>query len=167
MFDLYDAAETALTSSPVDSPAKTFRWLDDVLGLLESEAGSGTNSTGLSGQSLPAGFSSKTSLVCSHLTPVPTLPSSFEGWGNWGMGGPTGFVTLSGGEFPKDAAVCSLSDILEDARSVPPKYFLSAKACRGILRRAEKRGKELPPALRQALQAVAESTGRDDGERMM
>jgi hypothetical protein len=32
-----------------------------------------------------------------------------------------------------------------------PKYFLSAKACQGILRRAAKRGKELPPMLKEAL----------------
>jgi hypothetical protein len=38
---------------------------------------------------------------------------------------------------------------------VPQRYFLSATACRGILRRAEKRGKELPEALKLALQAVA------------
>jgi hypothetical protein len=40
---------------------------------------------------------------------------------------------------------------------VPRRFFLTAKACQGILRRAEKRGKELPPALLQALQAVAEA----------
>lgn len=34
-------------------------------------------------------------------------------------------------------------------------FLLSAKACAGILRRAEKRGKTLPPALKAALEAVA------------
>jgi hypothetical protein len=38
---------------------------------------------------------------------------------------------------------------------VPRRYCLSAKACAGILRRAEKRGKELPDALKAALMAVA------------
>ncbi len=32
------------------------------------------------------------------------------------------------------------------------KYYLSAKACEGILRRAERRGKELPPMLKEALE---------------
>jgi hypothetical protein len=32
---------------------------------------------------------------------------------------------------------------------------LSARACRGILRRAEKRGKEIPEALKRALETVA------------
>jgi len=46
--------------------------------------------------------------------------------------------------------VCSLSDILETG-DVPRKYYLSQKACLGILRRAEKRGKELPAVLKEAL----------------
>jgi site-specific DNA-cytosine methylase len=37
------------------------------------------------------------------------------------------------------------------------KYYLSAKACSGILRRAAKRGKELPAQLARALRAVAGS----------
>jgi hypothetical protein len=36
------------------------------------------------------------------------------------------------------------------------RYWLSAKACQGILNRAERRGKELPPELKAAL--VAQST---------
>jgi hypothetical protein len=32
-----------------------------------------------------------------------------------------------------------------------PKYYLSARACEGILRRAESRGKELPKMLKEAL----------------
>lgn len=51
------------------------------------------------------------------------------------------------------ARASSLLAILET--DVPPKYFLSAKAARGILRRAKKRGKALPPALAQSLQVVA------------
>ena len=61
--------------------------------------------------------------------------------------------TLNGSESPRDASVCSLSDVLE-TEPVPQRYFLSAKACAGILRRAENRGKKLPDALYQALQAA-------------
>ena len=43
-----------------------------------------------------------------------------------------------------------LSQILED--SPHPKYSLSAKACVGILNRANKRGKELPKELKEALE---------------
>jgi hypothetical protein len=56
---------------------------------------------------------------------------------------------LNSGESPSVAAESSLSQILED--NPHPKYYLSAKACQGILRRAEKRGKELPPMLKEAL----------------
>ena len=49
----------------------------------------------------------------------------------------------------------NLSSILES--SVSEKYFLSPLACRGILRRAEKRGKALPLTLHQALLQVAEA----------
>jgi hypothetical protein len=53
-----------------------------------------------------------------------------------------------------------LSDILETG-GVPRRYYLSAKACAGILRRAEKRGKQLPEVLYMALKSVL----REDGSR--
>jgi len=53
-----------------------------------------------------------------------------------------------------DEGVCSLSDILETG-DVPRRYYLTAKACAGILRRAEKRGKALPEALHMALIQIA------------
>ena len=46
-----------------------------------------------------------------------------------------------------------LADVL--LKSVDPKYNLSATAAAGIIRRAEKRGKELPPMLAAALLRVA------------
>jgi len=67
-------------------------------------------------------------------------------------------------EWPSDAAVCSLSDTLETG-AVPQRFFLSAKACEGILRRAERRGKDLPQALHQALrQVVAASSAPESPE---
>ena len=71
---------------------------------------------------------------------------------HWGRP-PGACSTLNISEWPNDAAVCSLSTILEE--NVPAKYSLSARACQGILRRAEKRGKKLPPLLEAALVAVA------------
>ncbi|CAK7012910.1 MAG: hypothetical protein DELT_03230 [Desulfovibrio sp.] len=62
---------------------------------------------------------------------------------------PTAYSTHGFGECPSVAVVSRLSQILEDTPH--PKYYLSAKACLGILRRAEKRGKELPEVLRTAL----------------
>jgi hypothetical protein len=51
--------------------------------------------------------------------------------------------------------LCSLSEVLETG-PLPERFFLSAKACSGILRRAEKRGKSLPSALDSALRAVSQ-----------
>ena len=62
----------------------------------------------------------------------------------------------SGSEWRKGAVACSLSQTLETG-NVGPQYYLSPKACAGILRRAEKRGKVLPEALARALRAVADS----------
>lgn len=59
------------------------------------------------------------------------------------------YTTHSFGESPSVDAGLRLSQILED--SPHQKYYLSAKACEGILRRAERRGKELPPMLKEAL----------------
>ena len=61
--------------------------------------------------------------------------------------------TLNSGESPSVAVASSLSQILED--SPQPKYYLSKTACLGILRRAEARGKELPPQLKDALMIQA------------
>ncbi len=102
----------------------------------------------------PTGWSGKTSpAFCPPLEDGTLVPSS-EGWQNSGMGSPTGCLTLSTSEWPSAADVCSLSDTLETG-DLPQRFFLSATACKGILRRAEKRGKELPQALAQALQSVA------------
>lgn len=59
------------------------------------------------------------------------------------------FSTRNFGESPKDVEESSLWQILEV--EVPEKYYLSERACRGILRRAAKRGRELPPVLLMAL----------------
>ena len=63
--------------------------------------------------------------------------------------------TLSIGEFPRGANASSLSQILQKREDVPQKYFLSPRACKGILRRAKERGKELPPELKAALERQA------------
>ena len=60
---------------------------------------------------------------------------------------------LNTGVSPREGLVSSLSLILED--SPPRKYYLSRKACLGILRRARERGKPLPPPLEAALKAQA------------
>jgi len=63
------------------------------------------------------------------------------------------YTTLNTGPSHKDAKESILSQILEVTPH--PKYYLSKTACLGILRRAKKRGKELPPVLKQALEIQA------------
>ena len=159
---LFDDCDPTLCAR--DGPAKETAWLDGVLEWLTIEAASGGRSVNALPPAVPVGFLERTCLAfCPSTAEGIGLPCSGR-WGTWGMGSPTAFSTLSGSECPKDAAVCSLSDVLETGE-LPQKYFLSPKACRGILRRAEKRGRELPPALRAALQTVAESTNRGEDER--
>lgn len=61
--------------------------------------------------------------------------------------------TLNTGESPREEKESSLSQILEECPH--PKYYLSRKACLGILRRAKERGKDLPQQLREALEIQA------------
>ena len=60
-----------------------------------------------------------------------------------------GFLTLNVGECPSVENVSRLSQILEV--NVPQKYFLSARACQGILTRASRRGKALQDLFKTAL----------------
>ena len=96
------------------------------------------------------------------------LPGKMARWSHQGANGRTLVLCMDPGaqshggpwtpntsEWPNDAAVCSLSQVLEKG-SIPPRFFLSGTACAGILRRAEKRGKDLPAALHAALRCVAE-----------
>lgn len=62
--------------------------------------------------------------------------------------------TLNIGECPREESVSLLSWILQV--DVPEKYYLSAKACRGILTRASRRGKKLQELLETALLEMIE-----------
>ena len=90
---------------------------------------------------------------------------SSQGWGNWGMGGATECLTAHGWEGVQcteghgtktqclnDAGGSSLSAVLQETHETPQKYWLSSRACAGILRRAESRDKTLPTILKTALE---------------
>lgn len=62
--------------------------------------------------------------------------------------------TLNFSECPNVVKESSLSQVLITG-SIPQKYFLSARACAGILARAQKRGKILPHSLKAALERSA------------
>ena len=113
------------------------------------------------------GLSGRTSPVSCHAEEDGILVPSSGRWANSGTGGPTGSLTLNTAEWTDDgprpsrsagdgssSLVATLSEILE-VGNVPPRFSLSERACAGILRRAEKRGKQLPPMLKQALEQAA------------
>jgi hypothetical protein len=81
------------------------------------------------------------------------------------MGSPTECWTLNTSESPSVVVESSLSRVLETGE-LPPRFYLSAKACAGILRRATKRGKALPAMLEQALKQAAQlpQSGQKDQE---
>lgn len=73
------------------------------------------------------------------------------------------YLTLNCGEKPRIPNPTKLSEILEE--NADPKYRLSARACQGILNRAERREKELPPELEAALVAQSrQHTGQNGTE---
>lgn len=100
--------------------------------------------------------------VFCRVTEDGILEPSSKGWRNSGMGSPTEFLTLNSVEHMStlepslsEGGVCSLSDVLETGE-VQPQFYLTPKACAGILRRAEARGKKLPEQLERALASVSE-----------
>lgn len=70
-------------------------------------------------------------------------------------------TTRNTGECPNAVVVSRLSQILEETPH--PKYNLTPKACQGILRRAERRGKDLPKLLKAVL--IRQSQGTSPQER--
>lgn len=70
-------------------------------------------------------------------------------------------TTVNFGVSPNVAVECRLSSILEACPH--PKYFLSPKACQGILNRANKNDKPLPPLLKEALEQQIASPLKSGG----
>ena len=70
------------------------------------------------------------------------------------------FSTRSFLEYHNGGAESRLSQILQGGQL--RKYYLSAKACQGILNRAKRRGKELPEMLRIALEQQSASLNEPD-----
>mgnify|MGYP003651762501 CR=1 FL=1 len=135
-----------------DSRAKITQLQESAAAWLATVARSGGKCTGPLLSAAPHGLSEKMYLGSCPVTEEPiSLPSSSRLF-NSGMASPGLLLTLNTSEWRNDGDACSLSDILEE--SPDPKYSLSPKACAGILRRAEKQGRELTPALGSALRAA-------------
>jgi hypothetical protein len=105
--------------------------------------------------------SSRTYRASSPVMEARILGRSSVAWANSGMGGPTGFSTLATSECRSADGECSsspsvLAQVLEP--TAPPRFFLSARAAAGILRRASKRGRTLPTELESALRSLSDGT---------
>jgi hypothetical protein len=152
-------SESVLISSTADSRVRTSRWPASGVGFGASAAVSGMSSTGCCPSCGHDGRSLRMFPDCFPAEPnqAPTSVSYFGGWSTSGMAWPGGFWTRDSSASPSEGVVCSLSAVLE-TRPVPRKYWLSARAAAGILRRAEKRGKTLPPRLMTALEGLASSS---------
>lgn len=74
-------------------------------------------------------------------------------------------LTLNFSVSPNDAKDCSLSQVLQKD-SIHPKYFLSPRACQGILTRVKRREKTLPTTLKIALLKQAKAIS-DETENSM
>lgn len=167
---IFDGCDQEL--SPSEVHAKTSAWQGGVKDLLESDQVFSSDAWNSVLRAKPNGWSGRTCLEFSQVSTERTLPASLsrlqaialqsrrmDGATQESVSGNSIPVhglcwTRNGSEFRSGAGVCSLSQVLESG-AVPTKYFLSPKACRGILRRAEKRGRELPERLRRALTAAA------------
>lgn len=100
---------------------------------------------------------------------VPTTPSSGEcrnggeGLLSWPISTDSQrrpfYLTMNIGEKPRVPNPTKLSQILTE--NPDPRYNLSERACQGILNRAERRGKELPPELKLALMEQAYGVGQE------
>jgi hypothetical protein len=146
-----------LTSCSEGSPARMSAWPASGPDYPASAAVSGLNSDGSCPNCGQTGWSSKMfPASLAHIAAETSQRSSWA-WKSSGMGGPTEYWTRDGSESPSVAVACSLSAVLE-VQPVPRRYWLSAKAAAGILRRAAKRGKTLPTRLLQALEGLVTDT---------
>lgn len=154
------------TGSPEVPPARTSASPADGEVLRADDPGCSSSSQG-SPMSLfdqEDGSSLRTSPAC-FLPTVDEISESFSA--RWATSG----FTISPGECwtavtsecpSAGGASSSLQDVLLDR--VPERFFLSPRAAVGILRRAARRGRALPPVLLEDLRRLA-STFRDDGRR--
>ncbi len=147
-----------MESSPEDSPVRTYR-------LPVSEQDWQENGVDFSGKSADSltrqerkRLSSKMCLVFFPRITEEIWPSSLKRWSSAGIAWDGGCLMLNTSESPNAVVESSLSDVLETEGEHLKKYSLSAKAAQGILRRASRRGKNLPDQLQKALEQVAIGT---------
>lgn len=138
-----------LTFSREGSHAGTPPWPAVVGDWLANTPGYGGSFRASLVKRLPAGFWLKMSLAFCEPMEGGIWAPSFGTWGSGGMGGPGVCLRLTVSEFPTGAPACLLSAALEDI--VPPRYYMSPNALKGVRRRARRRRVGLPPELEDVL----------------
>ena len=137
-----------------DSPAKISAWLEKGLAWLAKEAGYSGKLEDLWKKRKQSGSSLKTSLVYYPLTEGRTLESFSGRWPTSGIVSGGECLMLSTLEYPSEGAESSsLADVVE-TQQVQQKYYLTAKAAEGVLRRSNRNGKKLPEQLQEAFENV-------------
>lgn len=126
------------------------------LGLEESSLDSFTSFLDWLSTVAPEFSSSKTFRASSLPAKDETSKSLFELWPNSGILSDGVCLTAKTSDCPNHANVSSLWDVMEKGE-VPQKYFLSPNAARGILRRADRMGRQLLPPLRKALEIMSKA----------
>lgn len=109
--------------------------------------------TSRSGQNPEGSSATDGALLGEHTTPNTGEFHSADGVSAWWSiltDTQQGTSSLNVSEEPNVPVDTKLSQILEE--NPDPKYNLTPKACAGILRRAERRGKKLPEALKTVLE---------------
>lgn len=152
-----------LTSSAEASHAKTSASRASAPDSPASAADCSSSSLGSQMSFDHVGSSLRTSLGSSPLPTAETLESFSQRWPTSGMASRGEWLTLDSSEFPSGAVECSLSDVLE--ATVSERYSLSARAARGILRRAGARGRALPQDLEAALRSLSDATPAEPDKR--
>lgn len=141
-----------LTSSAAVSPARIYRSPDAGLDFVPPEAASSSSlpeswaryaQCGYSWKMFQ-GFYPRTGETISASSPTPFRGSGMAWRGE--------YLTVDTSESPSGGVASTLSEVLE--ASVARRFSLSQRAAAGILRRAERRGKALPPLLEAALRAL-------------
>lgn len=143
-------------SGSEDSHAKTSHLLEwaHELGLEGQDLDFFMSLLGYLGSAVPEFSSSKTCQVSSLLMEDGTSESSFARWPSSGMAWDGVCLTARTSESPSHVVESTLLDVIETGE-VPPTYFLSPNAARGILRRADQMGRPLFPPLRKALEILS------------
>jgi hypothetical protein len=139
-----------------DSPAKTSRlreWGREQ-GLKGKNLDCFLNLLAYLKRDIPEFSSSRTFQVSSLATEEEISRSLFARWPASGMAWDGVCLTAGISESPSHVSESTLSGVIETGEA-PERYFLSPNAAKGMLRRADRMGRNLFPPLRRALEILS------------